>query len=60
MSTDAEMSDRLWGALDALPRPVSVDQVSAAAASILDGKRASDFASWLESNAAYLLGRLNG
>lgn len=47
-------------ALDALPKPVTDDDVRACAQAQLQGKRQGDFLAWMDDNAAYLLGRLNG
>lgn len=58
---DALKTD-VWAALNALPKPVSIEQVREAANKMLTGKPKLDFGKWLDNgqNAVYVLRRLNG
>lgn len=60
--TDTALKTDVWTALNALPKPVTIEQVRDAANGVLSGKQKLDFGKWLDisPNSLYVLRRLNG
>lgn len=53
------LQDKLWDALKALPKPVTLESAISESKSVLPPKEAAEFFRWAELHSAYLLGRLN-
>lgn len=56
----AAVADALWGALNALPKPVAPADVLVCSQTVLTGAAVAQFADWFGTHSDYLLWRLNG
>ena len=54
------LTNELTAKLQKLPKPVSIDDISVLAASVLKQPELGQFQSWLTANGERLIGKLNG